>query len=351
MDPGMQVAPGEDAVRSKRKLLSPGKVPWEVVSGYLSSGLPPEVLLGPAQGEDAALVDINGEVWAIASDPITFTSKDAGRLSVVVNANDVAVRGAAPLYYTATVLLSPGESQVDTLSALLGQIRVTCASMGIALIGGHTEVTPGLHHTVIAGTMMGKVVHRPVTTGGLGDSDWIGMTKWAALEGTSILVNEFEQKIKDIFGRGALESLKKILASDWLSVVPEALEAAAMPEVTSMHDVTEGGVGEALHEMAAASGRSIEVFTERIPLLPGTEKICSHAGIHPLGLIGSGSLLVGCREEGKRKLEGTLAQKGIPFAWIGRAGKRTDTPSASIPRFERDEILKAFSFFEKGCSG
>ena len=142
------------------------------------------------------------------------------------------------------------------------------------------------------------------------------MTRWAGLEGTAIL--------------GKVEG-------DWLSVVPEALAAAALPEVTTLHDVTEGGVGEALFELAQASGLGLEVFREKIPILEETRKVCARWNMDPLGLIGSGALLIGCAEHGKARLEETL--KEIPFAWIARAGK--GPPSTGLPRFEQDEILKA----------
>lgn len=295
--------------------LPTGKVPWEVVASRLEKPMPPDVLLGPARGEDAALVKMGEEIWAVASDPITFTSSDAGRLAVIVNANDVAVRGAKPRFFTAVVLLKSGAMK-EEVDEILERITSTAESMGIALIGGHTEVTPDLPHSVIAGTMLGRVEHRPITTGGLQEGDWVGMTRWAGLEGTAIL--------------GGLESAE-------LSVVPEALAAAALPEVTALHDVTEGGVGEALFEMASASGLGLEVFRDKIPILEETRKVCARWNLNSLGLIGSGSLLIGCTDHGKARLEETL--KKIPFAWIARAGK--GPPSTGLPRFERDEILKA----------
>ena len=85
--------------------LPPGKVPWDIVAELVSGALPPEVRLGPAAGEDAALVEIGGELWAVASDPVSFTANDAGRLAVIVNANDVAVRGARPRFFLAVGLI------------------------------------------------------------------------------------------------------------------------------------------------------------------------------------------------------------------------------------------------------
>ncbi len=167
--------------------LAPGKVPWELIADVVAGVLPPEVRLGPAQGEDAALVEIGGELWAVASDPVTLTAGDAGRLAVIVNANDVAVRGARPRFFLAVVLLAPAEASEERVLELLGQVRSECERLGVALVGGHTEVAPGLAQSVVVGTMLGRVEGRALTTGGVRPGDRIGMTRWAGLEGTAIL--------------------------------------------------------------------------------------------------------------------------------------------------------------------
>jgi hydrogenase expression/formation protein HypE len=45
-------------------------------------------------GEDACAIEIGGELLVAASDPVTLTAGEAGYLSVLVSANDVAVTGA-----------------------------------------------------------------------------------------------------------------------------------------------------------------------------------------------------------------------------------------------------------------
>jgi HAD superfamily hydrolase (TIGR01509 family) len=322
---------------------APGKVPWELVAKVVARELPPEVVLGPAAGEDAALVRIGGELWALASDPVTFTAADAGRLAVIVNANDVAVCGARPSLFLAVVLVAPDEAEPRRIHELLGQIVAACDRFGIALIGGHTEVTPGLDRSVVVGTMLGRVMGRAITTGGLRDGDLVGITRWAGLEGTAILLAEFGPRLRALHGESAFRELDAVLAGDWLSVVPEALAAAVDPAVSALHDVTEGGVGEALWELERASGLSVEVDPERVPVRPETRLICSELGIDPLGLIGSGALLVGCAEEGRERVAGALAAAGAGVEWIGRAraGGRPSGPSR--PRFERDELLRALA--------
>jgi HAD superfamily hydrolase (TIGR01509 family) len=319
--------------------LPPGKVPWELIADLLGGPLPEAVRLGPALGEDAALVEIGGELWALAADPITFTSADAGRLAVVVNANDLAVRGARPRYLLAVGLIAPAEATPTRVRGLLEQVRRGCAELGVALIGGHTEVAPGLAHSVVVGTMLGRVEGRPLTTGGLRAGDLVGMTRSAGLEGTVILLAEHGDRLRSLPGFPSGSAVGPGEGGE-LSVVPEALAAAACPQVSALHDVTEGGVGAALHEMAAASGLVIEVARESIPVLPSTAAVCKALGLDPLGLLGSGSLLVGCAAEGASELEAALAGVGVPLSWIGRA-RSGAVAAATLPRFARDELLKA----------
>ena len=320
--------------------LPPGKVPWDIVAELVSGELPPEVRLGPAAGEDAALVEIGGELWAVASDPVTFTAADAGRLAVIVNANDVAVRGARPRFFLAVGLIAPHEATEERVRELLTQVRDTCRLVGAVLIGGHTEITPGLPHSMVVGTMLGRVEGEPLTTGGLREGDLVGMTRSAGLEGTAILFAELGDRLRSLHGDEALNAADEILTGDWLLVAPEALRAAACRGVTALHDVTEGGVGEALYEMARASGHAIDVQRSTIPVLPATAAICGDLGLDPLGLIGSGSLLVGCDPEGVAEVETMFAESSVPFAWIGRAVAADDEPTVTVPRFPRDELIK-----------
>jgi HAD superfamily hydrolase (TIGR01509 family) len=323
--------------------LPQGKVPWDLVAEVVVRELPPQVVLGPAAGEDAALVTIGGELWAMASDPVSFTAEDAGRLAVTVNANDVAVRGARPSLFLAVLLVAPHEADPDRIRELLSQVVAACDRLEVALIGGHTEVTPGLSHSLVVGTMLGRVVGRPITSGGLRAGDWIGVTRSAGLEGTAILLAEFGQRLRALHGEAAFRNLDAILSGDWLSVVPEALAAAAEPAVSALHDVTEGGVGEALWELQRASGLDLEIDLERVPVRPETRLVCGDLGLDPLGLIGSGALLVGCADDGRERLAAALAAVDVGVEWIGRALAAGGPGAPALPRFARDEILRAFA--------
>ena len=50
----------------------------------------PRVIVGPAVGEDAAIIDMGDRYLIAKSDPITFATDAIGYYAVVVNANDIA---------------------------------------------------------------------------------------------------------------------------------------------------------------------------------------------------------------------------------------------------------------------
>src|SRR5215510_6965051 len=149
------------------------------------------VIVGPRVGEDAAVIDMGDRYLVATADPITFAADEAGWYALHVNANDLAVRGARPLWFLATVLLPEGRTSEAHVEALFEELGAACAELDIALVGGHTEVTAGLPRVIVSGTMLGEVAKdRLVTTGGARAGDVLLLTKGVPLEGAAILARE-----------------------------------------------------------------------------------------------------------------------------------------------------------------
>src|ERR671917_953152 len=107
-------------------MLNPGKLPPELLQRLLSAytTADPRVIVGPAVGEDAAVIDMGGRHLIVTSDPITFATDAIGYYAVVVNANDIATRGGQPKWFLATLLLpehTTSEALVDTIFAQIAQ--------------------------------------------------------------------------------------------------------------------------------------------------------------------------------------------------------------------------------------
>src|SRR5512135_1621557 len=150
-------------------VLPAGKLPLPLLERLLSRVTPrdPRVIVGPRTGEDAAVFDFGDRYLVAKSDPITFATTEIGWYAVNVNANDVAVMGAVPRWFLATILLPAGQATEALAESIFAQIHGACAALGISLAGGHTEITHNLDRPIIAGTMLGEVAPaRLVTTGG-----------------------------------------------------------------------------------------------------------------------------------------------------------------------------------------
>jgi len=308
------------------------------------------VVLGPRVGEDAAVIDMGDRHLVATTDPITFVTEDLGWYALVVNANDLAVRGAAPRWFLATCLLPEGLTTEGSVEALFGQLAAACRDLGVSLVGGHTEVTHGLDRPLVIGTMLGEVAKdRLVTTSGARPGDALLLTKGIPVEGTSIIAraraSELERRGYD---EGLLARARGYLAR--LSVVPEALLAAELVAVHAMHDPTEGGLATALWELAEAADVGLAVDAERIPILPEGRVLCAEFGLDPLGTIASGALLAAVAPADAGVVLHACAREGIDCAYIGRVVPReagvtlaTGSRSRELPRFPQDEITRLFA--------
>ncbi len=327
--------------------LLPGKLPVTLLQQLLRFRGAPDrrVVLGPAFGEDAAVIDLGSQYLILKSDPVTFTVEEIGWYAVHVNANDVAVMGARPAWFQPTIIV-PDQASPAVVRRIFRDIDRSARGLGIAVTGGHTEVSVAVNQPIVAGDMQG-VVRRDalVTSAGARVGDVIIVTKCAGIEGTSIIARRLAGEARKVLGVRAQREAASFHHRPGISVVTEAL-LAARAGATAMHDPTEGGVAAALFELATASGKRLVVDLDRIPVHPYTARLCVHLGLRPLGLIGSGALLLTIGDRYAHRLLRAFSRRRVPAAVIGavkggrgvearRAGKRV--------RFEwsqRDELTR-----------
>ena len=330
-----------------------GKLPLDMLSSLLGrlDITDPRVVLGPTPGEDAALIDFGDRYLVAKTDPITFATDLIGWYVVQVNANDLAVMGATPKWLMATMLFPEGTPRVAIEDAF-AQLSEACDALGIALIGGHTEITYDLPRPIAVGAMLGEVAKdRVVLSSGAKPGDALILTKGIAIEGTSLLAREAADALHKAGVEPAMiEGAKELLFSPGISVAREAAIACDTIDVHAMHDPTEGGLSTAIAEMAAASGTGALIEAEAVPVLPECEAFCSALGLMPLGLIASGALLAATAPEDAPILIESLAREGIAASEIGRVttendGLRLRSPEGIVPlpTFERDELARFLS--------
>ncbi len=333
--------------------LKTGKIPSHLLEQLLRQikVRDDRVLLGSMIGEDAAAIDFDDVALIAKTDPVTFASDLIGWYAVHINANDVACTGAIPRWFLATLLVPDGSTE-DSVAEIFGQLTEACESMNIQLVGGHSEVTASVNQPVVVGAMLGEVSKNDlVKTSGAMDGDSIVVTKGIAIEGTSVLARDAEEKLLQAgVGRGTIDRAKEHLFSPGISVVKDALIACASVRVHCLHDPTEGGLLTGLWEIAKAANLGLCVEESSIPTIPETVEICEALSLDPLGLLASGALLITLPPEDVPPLFNALEGEGIEAFEIGRMMEAEEGVSIirthelePLPSFERDELARFFA--------
>jgi hydrogenase expression/formation protein HypE len=339
--------------KRKVRIFESGKLPPDILFRMLKSfpSRDPCLIVGPRAGVDAAVIDSGDRFLLVASDPVTFTTRDIGWYAVCVNANDIAVMGGTPRWFLADLLLPEGKATLDLVRSIFNDLKRACIKMNVTLCGGHTEITPSVTQPVISGTMIGEVEKKKlVTSAGAKPGDALILTKGLAIEGTAILARECHSRFRKKIPPNLLKRAQNFLYKPGISVVVDARIAREAGKVTAMHDPTEGGVATALKEMADVSSVGMRIEEDALPISRETRLICGQLGIDPFGLISSGALLISSPVQEADKVVLSLKSAHIKSAVIGKvlpgneglilvkAGK-----IIPLPMFQRDELARFFS--------
>ncbi|WP_460562279.1 AIR synthase family protein [Halorubrum pallidum] len=273
----------------------------------------PAVATGPAYGEDAAAIDLAGAdaTLVVAADPLSLAADAVGELAVHVACNDVAASGADPRWLTHTLFLP--DADPERRRAVTEQVDETASGLGVAIVGGHTEVLPSLARPLCSMTALGTT-DRFVSSAGAEPGDRLLLTKGAGIEATAILATDFREACLDA---GVTEATLDAAAGflDDVSVVADA--AAVRDAATAMHDPTEGGLLTALVETARASGTVLSVERDRVPVRSETRACCDALGVDPLATFGSGALLAAVPPDRVDEARASLRGVGIDSGVIG----------------------------------
>lgn len=238
---------------------------------------------------DAALVQPAGNRLAFSTDsyvvtPLFFPGGDIGKLAVYGTCNDLAVSGAIPRWLSLALILEEG-LPLPVLEKVLQSIAKAAVECQIQIVTGDTKVVPhgeadGLFlNTTGIGEMADPILPGPET---LQVDDALIVSGPIGRHGIAILA-----------AREQLD-FHPAPASDGASLFPaiQALRSAIGSEVRAIRDATRGGVTTVLHEWAIASGKSLFIDENRIPVDAVTRSACELLGLDPLHLACEGTMLL-----------------------------------------------------------
>ena len=187
----------QTCMRRGSSTLPVGKPPPGILAKLLGRFAPRDarVVVGPGLGLDCSVVRGGQQLLVFKSDPITFATEDIGYYLVRINANDLATTGAQPRWLLVTILLPERQTKAKYVQRIAREIDAACREIGVVVIGGHTEITYGLHRPILVGTLVGEVEPGGlVTPKGAHPGDSLLLTKGVPIEATAILAREFPER-------------------------------------------------------------------------------------------------------------------------------------------------------------
>lgn len=328
------------------KILPAGKLPVALLRELLDRHRPAPVdlLLPPAVGEDAGVVEVAGGALVVATDPITLTGREIGSHAVVINANDIAVMGVRPQWFLAVFLLPMGTTDAE-VRALFDETHEALDRLGATLVGGHTEITAAVTQPIVVGQMLGyREDGRFLRTSDVSVGDVILQIGPALVEGAAVLAVEAGERLTGL-APALVAKAREALREPGISVVEQALLATSLG-ATAMHDPTEGGLSAGLHELAEASKLALRVDTDAVLWFEPGKTICAALGADPWGVLASGTLLAAFPEETADSARSALEAKGYHTAIVARAEPGTGIcgkDGCPLPRHEQDEVSRVLT--------
>jgi selenide,water dikinase len=209
-----------------------------------------------------ALVQTVDFFTPIVDDPFVF-----GQIAAANALSDVYAMGGLPRTALAIAALpsKDGPSPDDVRAIFRGGLEILTRA-GVALLGGHTVTDPEVKFGY---AVTGEVdPSRVLTNAGARPGDVLILTKPL---GTGVIVRARKyKKAGDDLLAGAVRSMLEL--NDGIAAVVEALGDGAIHACT---DVTGFGLVGHASEMAAASGVTLVVDADRLPVLPGALDLVS----------------------------------------------------------------------------
>ncbi|MCM1113974.1 MAG: hydrogenase expression/formation protein HypE [Clostridium sp.] len=232
--------------------------------------------------EDSAVVDGSAKI-AVTTDsfvvtPLIFKGGNIGRLSVCGTVNDLLMRGAVPKYITSAFIIEEG-TDTDTLETIVKSMADTAKEAGVIIICGDTKVIEGNGGIYINTTGVGFVKESTdIVSTNLRYGDAVVISGTTGDHHAAILSERMNIE-------NGIESDNAPL----VEMVQKMLKSGI--ELHCMRDVTRGGLGTVLNELANASKVNIELTEEKIPIHPEVKSFSKILGLDIMHMGNEGKLV------------------------------------------------------------
>ena len=254
---------------------------------------------------DGAIFLTEGKKLAFSTDsyvvnPVFFPGGNIGELAVYGTVNDLSMCGAKPLYLSLGLIIEEG-FLIKNLEKIIISIKKACEKTGVKIITGDTKVVD-----------KGKGDGIFINTAGIGIvRDDVNISPSRIEEGDVILLNGDigRHGIAIMTTRENLD-IDSTIESDCAplnSVVQKLIEAGI--EIHCLRDLTRGGLGSALNEIASQAQFEIEIEEKSINVIEEVKGVCEILGFDPVHVANEGRFIAIVKNKDAEKTLGILRKE------------------------------------------
>lgn len=257
---------------------SGGKYTSDLINSVFEDSYGNDVL---AQMEDSAVVEGYKKI-AITTDsfvvtPLFFKGGDIGRLSVCGTVNDLLMRGAVPKYITAAFIIEEGAESED-LKKIAQSMAETAKEAGVIVVAGDTKVIEGSGGVYINTTGVGFVENENISSSNCKAGDKIILSGNLGDHHATILSSRMNIE-------NTIESDNAPLVDIVRNLVDNHID------IHCMRDVTRGGLGTVLNELADASHVKMNLFEKDIPIDKQVKAFADFLGLDIMHMGNEGKMI------------------------------------------------------------
>jgi len=274
---------------------------------------------------DGAVFGIGESRLAFTTDsyvvsPLFFPGGDIGTLAINGTVNDLAMCGARPLYLSCGLILEEG-LPMDTLWRIVQSLKSAADAARVQLVTGDTKVVDkGKGDGVFINTAgIGLIDYgQPISPASVRSGDVILLSGDIGRHGIAIMASreglEFETQIDSD-------------CAPLATVVQKLLSSGV--EVHCLRDLTRGGLGTTLIEIAESARLHIGIEETAIPVREDVAAACEVLGFDPIYLANEGRFIaIVPQRDAERALVALRSEE--PATGAVRIGQVTASPSGMV---------------------
>jgi len=309
-----------EEIENRSDTLGLGKVSREVLRRSVLPFLP----LGEPPSLDGGAVQLMGRTIVAHSPSIGVPLEALGFFAFHYAASNVASLFARPRHLVTGIYLPPGtrEEELRTIARGLGD---EARKYGVTVAAGQTATYQGIETPLVTATCLGEPVKQP---GKPREDDRVVVV--GAVGGEALWLKALSEGCADDRWRR-------------FTPLPAALRLQEVEGVKLMHDVSEGGVKGALHEVAEALNLRIDASSHLMPYADGVESL----GVDVLRAPTYGVLIAVVDPAAVEDVSRACEEMGYPCSTVGRVkeGEGLYVDGVEVEKVERTALDELYGTF------